>query len=95
MEKKFVLPTFTQESINMKINKIQLLGIINKALESDDTSMESSMYDSDEWDSLSQLSILTELDDALNGKVSDIDGIAKAESVPEIYRLLKENGLIE
>ena len=95
MEKKFVLPTFTQEIFSMKINKIQLLEIISKALENDAISMETSMYDSDEWDSLSQLSILTELDDALDGKVSDIDGIAKAESVPEIYRLLKENGLIE
>lgn len=79
----------------MKINKTQLIEIVCKALENDSVTFDSSIYDLDDWDSLSQLSILTELDDALNGKVADIDGIANAQSVSEIYDLLKENSLIE
>tara|TARA_B100000035_G_C20633230_1_gene393288 strand:- start:115 stop:354 length:240 start_codon:yes stop_codon:yes gene_type:complete len=79
----------------MKINKNQLIEIVCKALENDEVTFDSSIYDIDEWDSLSQLSILTELDDALDGKVADIDGIANTQSVSEIYDLLKKNSLIK
>jgi len=79
----------------MKINKIQLIELVCKALENDKVTFDSSIYDIEDWDSLSQLSILTELDDALDGKVADIDGIANAQSISEIYDLLKENSLIE
>ena len=57
--------------------------------------MESSIHNTDEWDSLSQLSILTDLDNVFEGKVSEIDGIADAESISEIFDLLKNNSLIE
>ena len=79
----------------MKINKNQLIEIVCKALGNDEVTFDSSIYDIDEWDSLSQLSILTELDDALDGKVADIDGIANTQSVSEIYDLLKKNSLIK
>tara|TARA_B100000900_G_C20355537_1_gene624090 strand:- start:379 stop:618 length:240 start_codon:yes stop_codon:yes gene_type:complete len=79
----------------MKVSKNQLLEIIGKALEKEDVTMESSIHNTDEWDSLSQLSILTDLDNVFEGKVSEIDGIADAESISEIFDLLKNNSLIE
>ena len=74
----------------MKINKNQLIEIVCKALENDEVTFDSSIYDIDEWDSLSQLSILTELDDALDGKVADIDGIANTQSVSKYMIYLKK-----
>ena len=79
----------------MKLNKNQLLQIVGKAIENESIDMNSSIQNTDEWDSLSQLSILTDLDDALDGKVSDIEGIAKVESIKEIFDLLKNHSLIE
>ena len=79
----------------MKLNKNQLLQIVGKAIENETIDMNSSIQNTDEWDSLSQLSILTDLDDALEGKVSDIEGIAKVESIKEIFDLLKNHSLIE
>tara|TARA_Y100000768_G_scaffold131812_1_gene98036 strand:+ start:179 stop:418 length:240 start_codon:yes stop_codon:yes gene_type:complete len=79
----------------MKLNKNQLLQIVGKAIENETIDMNSSIQNTDEWDSLSQLSILTDLDDALDGKVSDIEGIAKVESIKEIFDLLKNHSLIE
>ena len=79
----------------MKINKKQLVELVSKALENKDVTIESSMKNTEDWDSLSQLSILTELDNVLDGKVTDIKGIANAESVSDIFTILKENSLIE
>ena len=48
----------------------------------------------DEWDSLGQLSILTELDKLFDGKVAEINEMAEADSVESIIYLLKNKGLI-
>lgn len=79
----------------MKLTKNQMLDIISNSLEVENISMDSTILNTDEWDSLSQLAILTDLDNALDGKVADIEGIANAESVNEIFNLLNENSLIE
>ena len=79
----------------MKLTKNQMLNIISNYLEVENISMDSTILNTDEWDSLSQLAILTDLDNALDGKVTDIEGIANAESVNEIFNLLNENSLIE
>ena len=79
----------------MKLTKNQMLDIISNSLEVENISMDSTILNTDEWDSLSQLAILTDLDNALDGKVTDIEGIANAESVNEIFNLLNENSLIE
>lgn len=79
----------------MKLTKNQMLNIISNSLEVENISMDSTILNTDEWDSLSQLAILTDLDNALDGKVTDIEGIANAESVNEIFNLLNENSLIE
>lgn len=79
----------------MKISKDNLLRLIATSLEVESVSQNSNILNTDEWDSLSQLAILTDLDNALDGKVSDIEGIANAESVIEIINLLNKNSLIE
>ena len=79
----------------MKLTKNQMLNIISNSLEVENISMDSTILNTDEWDSLSQLAILTDLDNALDGKVTDIEGIANAESVIEIINLLNKNSLIE
>lgn len=79
----------------MKISKDNLLRLIATSLEVESVSQNSNILNTDEWDSLSQLAILTDLDNALHGKVSDIEGIANAESVIEIINLLNKNSLIE
>ncbi len=48
-----------------------------------------------EWDSLVQLMIITELDERLGEKVSDIMALAEATSVRGILALLAENELCE
>ena len=44
--------------------------VISVALDSDSITLESNINNTEGWDSLTQLSILTELDDALDGKVT-------------------------
>lgn len=79
----------------MKLNQQKLISIISIALDSDSITLESTINNTEGWDSLTQLSILTELDDALDGKVTDIKGIADVESVEQIINLLRENALFE
>ena len=79
----------------MKLNQHKLISIISIALDSDSITLESTINNTEGWDSLTQLSILTELDDALDGKVTDIKGIADVESVEQIINLLRENALFE
>jgi acyl carrier protein len=56
--------------------------------------LSSSSTDIVEWDSLGQLSILTELDKLFDGKVAEINEMAEADSVESIIYLLKNKGLI-
>lgn len=79
----------------MKITKNTLLKIISKSLDSTEITFESSVLNTGEWDSLTHLVILTDLDEALDGKVSQIRGIANSDSVEKIFNILNENLLIE
>ena len=45
------------------------------------------------WDSLGHLSILIKLDNALNGKCSNIKELSTATSVNSIISVLKDNNL--
>lgn len=47
------------------------------------------------WDSLAQLSILSELDKKSKGKVFKIQEISIATSVKEIIKILKKNKLLK
>jgi acyl carrier protein len=48
----------------------------------------------EEWDSLGHLSILSAIDNALDGKASDISELANADSVGKIIKILENNDFI-
>ena len=58
-------------------------------------SMKSNSKNIEEWDSLGQLAILTTLDKKLKNKASKLTKLATAESVKEIYSILKKAKLVE
>ena len=47
------------------------------------------------WDSLAQLSILSELDNKTKGKVFEIQEMSTASSVKEIIKVLKKKKLFK
>lgn len=49
----------------------------------------------EEWDSLGQLSILTSLDSKINGDISNITELGKANSVKLIQEILTKKGLMK
>ena len=81
--------------MNKKSEK-EVMDIIQKALnlEAGLITIESSVWNVTVWDSLGHLSILSALDDFLDGKVAGIKGMANADSVKKILQLLKDNSLI-
>jgi acyl carrier protein len=77
------------------MNKQDLFEIISKALEVDSIDENSSMDNLDEWDSLGHLSILSAIDQKLDGKASKLSALAAATSVEKIIIILEENNLIQ
>ena len=78
------------------ISEAEVLEVIQKALGLDAKSItiESSVWNINEWDSLGHLGILTALDAFFEGKVAAIKDMAKADSVRKILHILKNNSLI-
>ena len=78
------------------ISEKEILEIIQKALGHDVglITIESSVWNVNEWDSLGHLGILTALDKFFGGKVAAIKDMAKADSVRKILQILKNNSLI-
>ncbi len=58
-------------------------------------SIESNMNNTEQWDSLGHLSILSSLDRLFDGRVASISNIAQADSVGKIVDILSQNKLIE
>ena len=80
----------------MKINKDDLILLISKALDSDVVvTLDSSLDDIPEWDSLGHLAILTSLDQATDGKASSLSKLGDAKSVSEIISILESENLID
>ncbi len=80
----------------MKILKNNLISLIKEAIDADDEiTLDSSMENVPEWDSLGHLSILTALDDATEGKASSISDLGDASSVSEIISILDGESLID
>ena len=77
------------------MNKQDLFKIISKALEVDSIDDNSSMDNLDEWDSLGHLSILSAIDQELEGKASKLTALAAATSVSNIIAILEENNLMQ
>lgn len=78
------------------VTEQDILKIIQDALELEDNriSMESSMSNLDEWDSLGHLSILANLDNVLEGKAAGIQLLAAADSAQQIVQILKDHDLV-
>ena len=79
------------------MDKINLEKLVEEALEIDvgRVNASSSMNDIEEWDSLGHLSILLKLDEVLGGEAGGIKELATATSVNQIFRILKDEGLID
>ena len=80
--------------MKLKIEKVYI--IIKNALMSEDVINEdSSTENTEEWDSLGQLSILSALDKEFQGATSKITKLNEVKSVKEIVGILKSNELLE
>jgi acyl carrier protein len=79
-----------------KANEKQVLEIIQRALFLEDkkVSLDTSVEDLEEWDSVGHLSILSNMDKFFDGKIAPIREMATADSVRKILKILKENSLI-
>ena len=77
------------------MNKQDLFKIISEALEVDSIDENSSMDNLDEWDSLGHLSILSAIDQELDGKASKLTALAAATKVSSIITILEENNLMQ
>jgi acyl carrier protein len=77
------------------INEKKLKNLISKILKvkSEKITLNSSMNNVEQWDSLAHLSILSELDKLSKGKAGKIKGLSNSVSVKEILKLLKKNRL--
>jgi acyl carrier protein len=77
------------------LNKESLIKIISSALGDIPIDEKSGSENLEDWDSLGHLSILSALDNELNGKAANIDQLASADSFSKIYAILKDNNLAE
>lgn len=77
------------------MTKDELVELISTALGDDNVNEDSSMENTDAWDSLGHLSLLTAIDNRLQGSAASISGLASATSVPAIAQLLIENKLLD
>lgn len=79
-----------------KIAESEVMSAIETALGLSPGSVtaESSMKNTDDWDSLNHLNILVALDTQFNGKVAEIEEMATANSVKNILSILRQHSLI-
>lgn len=79
-----------------KISEKEVLETIQNALDlkGECITVDSSMNNVEEWDSLGHVTILVALDCVFNGKVGSIREMATANSVQGIIQILKDNSLI-
>ena len=80
-----------------KIDNEELKKIIAQALDVDENIVTNDTEEGkiEEWDSLGQLSILTSLDSKINGDISKITELGKANSVKLIQEILTKNGFMK
>lgn len=80
----------------MKISKENLFKSIKSALMLDDeVTLKTNVDNTEEWDSLGHLSILSALDKNLKGKSSNIKELGEVKSVKEIADILKSHNLLD
>ena len=80
-----------------KIDNIELKKIIAEALDVDESLVTNATEEGtiEEWDSLGQLSILTLLDSKIDGDISGISELGKANSVMLIQEILTKKGFMK
>ena len=73
-----------------------ILETIQKALDAPlgSITIESSSENTESWDSLGHLSILVALDKIYEGKISEINELADADSLAKIISILRNHSLI-
>ena len=76
------------------ITRQLLLNALREALENKEVMLESNSENTDGWDSLGQLSIMSKLDEITDGKSSGIDDMATCLSVQELVDKLTSNNLL-
>jgi acyl carrier protein len=76
-------------------DQTKIMEIIEKALSLEPGSIkeDSNSENTEDWDSLGQLSVLVALDKHFEGKISSISEMAEANSVQKIFITLKENSI--
>ena len=81
----------------MALSKAELFTVIAKTLKvsKKKISISSNSDNIENWDSLGQLNILTELDQKLKGKVFPIKGMASALSSKKIVKILESHKLLK
>ena len=81
----------------IKASEQEVLEIIRKALNLQEgaLTLESSINNIEEWDSLGHLGILSALDKFFSGKIAPIKEIGAADSVSKVLQLLEKHSLID
>ena len=81
----------------MKVNEASLIKIVSDALNvnPEDLTLNSKSSEIENWDSLGHLNSLDKLDRYLGGITTDISELPEAESIEDLYDILKKNNLAE
>ena len=81
----------------MKVNQESLIKIVCDALnlEVSELTFESKSSDIENWDSLGHLNILVKLDRYLGGTTTEIPELPDAESIKDLYDIVKNHNLAE
>jgi len=78
------------------MNEKELIAMVKKSLKSKQKiDIKSSSRNVEEWDSVAQLVILSNLDKKLKGATTNLSQIATADSVKKIINVLKKNKLLK
>ena len=78
------------------MNEKELISIVKKSLKTKQKiDIKSSSRNVEEWDSIAQLVILSNLDKKLKGATTNLSQIATADSVKKIRDVLKKNKLLK
>ncbi len=77
------------------INERNLIQELSKAIEDTNFNIDSTVDNTENWDSLGQLSILVTLSKITLGKSDSIPEIALAQSMRELLGILRNQGLVE
>jgi len=77
------------------INEQSLIQELSKAIEDSDFNIDSTVDNTENWDSLGQLSILATLAKLTGGKSDSIPEIALAQSMYELLDVLRNHGIVE